>query len=101
MICCKQLNDHLNNVCEQHKGNCPDSPFNYNPKMREFSVKLGEYWIYPVHGEILVINNCPFCGYKFPDSLRDKYFEDMEKLGINPWINEVPEEYKSDKWWNK
>lgn len=106
MICCEQLEDELNRKCEQHQNNCPNSPFTYSPKVREWSIKLGDYWEYNGPNTAYTVLNfryCPFCGYKFPESLRDKYFDALEALGIDSWMEpeKVPEEYKSDKWWNK
>ncbi len=100
--CCETLKDNLEYKCEQHNNNCPRSPFAYIPKTREFVIKTDEFWL----GEtwhFLNIQYCPFCGYKFPESLRDKYFDNLEKLGVNWIINpeQIPEEYRSDKWWNK
>lgn len=46
------------------------------------------------------INFCPFCGVRFPTSLRDKWFDEIEAKGLNPWGDEIPEEYKSSKWWS-
>ena len=103
MICCEELDKNQNQVCEQHKGNCPNNPFYWNAKVREFGVKLGDYWEYESGWTYIKVDYCPFCGYKFPESLRDKYFEELEALGIDYWMEpeKVPEEYKSDKWWNK
>lgn len=100
MICCETLDKNQNQVCEQHKGNCPDNPFYWNAKLREFGVKLGDYWKYDSWSYIQVAF-CPFCGKSFPGSLRDRYFDELEKLGIDPWNDPIPEEYTSDKWWNK
>ncbi len=102
MICCESLDKKLNLSCINHQNNCPDSPFHYSPKTREWSIKLGEFWKYD-SWECLGMQFCPFCGYKFPESLRNKYFEELEVLGIDHWMEpeKVPEEYKSDKWWNK
>lgn len=36
MICCEELDKNQNQVCEQHKGNCPENPFYWNAKVREF-----------------------------------------------------------------
>jgi hypothetical protein len=47
------------------------------------------------------ISFCPFCGNKFPPSKRDAYFETLDKLKINAWKDDVPEEFKTDEWWKR
>ena len=101
MICCEALKENLENLCEQHKNNCPNYPFHYNAKVREWGIKVSDYWNYEGGGQIIRFEYCPFCGYKFPESLRDKYCDELEKLGLNFFSEDIPEEYKSDKWWNK
>lgn len=50
----------------------------------------------------LIINFCPWCGKKLPDSKRDRWFEELEKLGYDdPFDMKIPKEYTSDKWYTK
>ena len=43
---------------------------------------------------------CPWCGKKLPDSKKDLWFDELEKIGLfNPFEEEVPEKFKSDAWW--
>jgi hypothetical protein len=47
-----------------------------------------------------IINYCPWCGAKLPDSKRDRWFDELEKLGIDdPIEQEYPEKYKTSAWW--
>ena len=68
-----------------------------------YSDILNEYGLI-IHdgGESYVrINYCPWCGAKLPDSERDNWFNRLEAQGYdNPMEQEIPEEYKSDAWWN-
>jgi len=85
----------------------------YNPIYREYFIKL---WSYPDGKHS--IYHCPWCGCKFPKSLINEYFNTLEKeynisylRDINRYIEhigfcdeierELPEEFKSDKWWKK
>ena len=73
----------------------------YIPYFREFGILKN-----PVaKGEMTVFEDikvCPFCTKKFPNSLREKWFLTLEKLGFDdPWDQKIPEEFKSDKWWKK
>lgn len=43
---------------------------------------------------------CPWCGLRLPDSLRDAWFDQLEKLWFDDPINQkIPKEFKSDLWW--
>jgi len=50
---------------------------------------------------------CPFCGDKLPSSVRDQYFEILEKEyqidhpRYEEQAKRIPEEFKSDEWWKK
>ncbi|WP_406432826.1 DUF6980 family protein [Streptomyces sp. NBC_01589] len=41
---------------------------------------------------------CPWCGQRLPDSQRDRWFEEVESRGIDPWEDEVPAEFQDDRW---
>lgn len=50
----------------------------------------------------VLINYCPWCGKKLPDTKREKWFEELESLGFeNPLEDDIPEEYRSNLWWSK
>lgn len=48
----------------------------------------------------VLIEYCPWCGRKLPFSKREKWFEELEKLGIeDPLCDEqIPEKYKNSCW---
>jgi hypothetical protein len=83
-------------------------PIMYYPISREYSMlmledgkKIGR--MNAVQG----IDHCPWCGKKLPASLRDKWFEVLEKEYNldDPNSKEqeklVPQEFKTDEWWVK
>lgn len=53
------------------------------------------------------IDCCPWCSKKLPESLRDKWFEFLEKEYSldDPHREEqeklIPEEFKTDEWWKE
>jgi hypothetical protein len=52
-------------------------------------------------GEIRMLQKidfCPWCGTKLPLSLRDRWFDELEALGIDAMIDPVPEPYRSSAW---
>jgi hypothetical protein len=44
------------------------------------------------------IYNCPWCGERFPPSQRDRWFDELEASGIDPFKDEIPEPYRSETW---
>lgn len=68
----------------------------YLPKFREYHIRhLDEE---PVAQRIYF---CPWCGAKLPDSLRDRYFDELDALGMASDDPNLPERYKSDEWYRK
>ena len=46
------------------------------------------------------IKYCPWCGKRLPNSKRDMWFDELEKMGIkDPLEEEIPTDFKSDYWW--
>jgi hypothetical protein len=42
---------------------------------------------------------CPWCDHKLPDSLRDKWFDELERRGIDPISPDVPAEFTDERWY--
>jgi len=73
-----------------------------------YSEKFREYYINLIHQPAVQgVFFCPFCGDKLPLSLRDLWFEILEKnYKINdPWDEDqeklIPKDFETDKWWKK
>ena len=71
----------------------------YDKQYREYGVDLG------IRGGML-IDYCMFCGKKLPLSVRDEWFEILEKeYGLErPGTGDskkVPKEFLTDEWWKK
>jgi hypothetical protein len=71
----------------------PEVPVVYNPKFREFGIQILDGGT-----SILQINCCPWCGEMLPESLRNDWFDRLEKLGIDPATGEIPEEFRDSRW---
>ena len=71
-----------------------DFPINYSEKFDEYGLKILDGGT-----SCILITFCPWCGEKLPESKRDQWFDEIEKLGIDPWTEEVPEQYQSNKWY--
>lgn len=68
-------------------------PIVYEPKFREYALALVE------SDAQQLIHYCPWCGAELPDSLRDRFFDDMERLGVDYPDESPPPQYSSDAWW--
>lgn len=99
-FCCQEMYSHLfrsdKNTSELH--------FDYYPKFREYFIDYKEDY----GGGIQLINYCPWCGSNLPNSLRDIFFDTLEKdyhieTGIGEYEErkDIPLEFRSDEWWKK
>lgn len=77
----------------------------YLPKFREFYVNRFTGPERTVGNSIIRISFCPFTGKKLPEDLRDEWFDQLDKLGLeDPWGDDedkVPKEFHSEEWWIK
>lgn len=87
MHCCKEMTTHINEK---------EVAITYIPKFREYGIKILDGG-----SSYQIINYCPWCGKKLPESLRDKWFEELEKMNLEPESPEIPKEYLSEDWWLK
>ena len=90
--CCDLMTKYLNEK---------EVPLEYNPIFREYSISLSS-------PSSLLIFSCPWCASHLPKSLRDDFFDILEKdYKIDDGLFEIfdnkalPEEFKSDLWWHK
>ncbi|TRW89323.1 hypothetical protein [Flavobacterium sp. GT3R68] len=73
-----------------------DASIFHNEKFDEYGVKIWDGGT-----SCILIDFCPWCGEKLPNSKRDQWFDEIEKLGIDPWNGEIPEKYQTDKWYRE
>lgn len=95
----------MNNYCCKHlKVFLLDSrdPIKYNDIFREYYIKIYK------RANIITMAFCPWCGSKFPESLRDKFFDLLESeyeidadIGDYKSRPDIPAEFRSDEWWRK
>jgi len=66
-----------------------------------YVAKFREYGLPVLDGgpSFIVIDFCPWCGRRLPASLRDKWFEEIERLGLEPDSPSLPARYATDEWW--
>jgi Domain of unknown function (DUF6980) len=75
---------------------CPDSLIAYIPKYDEYGII-----VHDGGSSIVEISFCPWCGARLPESKRDRWFDELEKRGVNPTSDPIPPEFESDAWYTK
>jgi hypothetical protein len=94
--CCKQMSDIINYVCSEHgaKGCCADKLVCYDETFNEYGIIIHDGGM-----SYILINFCPWCGSKLPKSERDTWFSELKNLGYDsPFEQEIPEQFKSNRW---
>ena len=99
--CCDAMRGHVERTCDVH----PD-PFDCPDKLIHYSPRLDEYGIVVHNGGTgtIEIRHCPWCGTRLPESKRDRWFDELKRLGYDdPWTDPegVPEQYQSDEWYRQ
>ncbi|GAA3293073.1 hypothetical protein Dvina_43700 [Dactylosporangium vinaceum] len=74
----------------------PDVVVVYMPRFDEYGLPIRDGGT-----SMVVIGYCPWCGARLPESRRDAWFDEMDRLGLDPWEDELPEEFQTDAWWHK
>ena len=46
----------------------------------------------------MLIQFCPWCGTRLPASRREEWFDRIEAMGVDPWKDDVPQEFLDDTW---
>lgn len=74
-----------------------DTPIFYSMKFDEYGVKIMDGGT-----SSIIIQFCPWCGERLPDSKRDEWFDSLKILGISdPWRDKIPKEFQTDEWHKK
>jgi hypothetical protein len=83
--------------CEQMKMAVadPDIPIVYTPKFREYGVRVLDGG-----SSTLGFMFCPWCGQRLPESLRDVWFDELERRGIDPADGNIPAEFSDETWYH-
>jgi len=74
----------------------PDIPIIYTGKFNEYGVQILDGGT-----SSLLLEFCPFCGQKLPQSLRDSWFDELERRGIDPIEGNIPAECTDNRWYTK
>ena len=92
---CVHIAENVTRTCAQHddRADCPDILITRSARFDEYKItKLGTDH---------TIRYCPWCGVKLPPSRRDRYFEELGALDLDPWEDDIPEKYRGDGWYRE
>ena len=95
--CCDEMHSHTEFSCAVHSTpeDCPDALVGYSDRFREYGLL-----IHDGGSSSISIRFCPWCGSKLPESLRDRWFEELSALGFDdPWSQEIPESFRTGAWY--
>jgi hypothetical protein len=81
--------------CDRHEDvlTCPDALVLFTARFREYGLI-----VHDGGGSSVGIAFCPWCGRRLPESLRDRWFDELERRGIDPWTDQIPAEFEDDRW---
>jgi len=94
--CCQRMGEAVDYRCGQHPDpfECPDCLIYYEPRFDEYGII-----VHDGGSSFALIDFCPFCGAKLPESKRGLWIEKLETLGFkDPWTDDIPEPFRTDQW---
>jgi hypothetical protein len=93
--CCATLTDQVNQRCDQHESlfDCPDALIDFSARFQEYGLIVRDGGTSSVK-----IAFCPWCGTRLPESQRDRWFDELERRGVDPWSDEIPAEFRDGRW---
>ncbi|MGW0989907.1 DUF6980 family protein [Streptomyces sp. NPDC002486] len=92
--CCEVMTDRVNVRCDRH-----DDPFDCPDALVDFIAKFQEYGLIIHDGgrSSITIEFCPWCGRRLPGSQRDRWFDELERRGVDPGEDEVPADFQDGR----
>ncbi|GAA2342733.1 hypothetical protein GCM10010170_027070 [Dactylosporangium salmoneum] len=94
--CCDAMRAQLElaGVAYEDPWDDPDVVVVYVAKFDEYGLPIRDGG-----SSMVVIGHCPWCAVRLPQSRRDAWFDEMDRQGLDPWSDELPEQYRTDEWW--
>lgn len=95
--CCESMRCQAELTCPHHSSafECPDALILYSPKFNEYGLI-----VHDGGSSAVSISFCPWCGTKLPESLRERWFSELEALGFDdPGVQDIPERCNTDAWY--
>ncbi|GLW11603.1 hypothetical protein Misp01_67310 [Microtetraspora sp. NBRC 13810] len=93
--CCESMAGQLDWECDHHTDpfDCPDALIHFAERFVEYGLI-----VHDGGSSSITISFCPWCGTRLPESQRDRWFDALEALGVDPWNDDIPAEYQDGRW---
>ncbi|WP_369170244.1 hypothetical protein AB5J49_21475 [Streptomyces sp. R28] len=93
--CCDAMTSRVNWHCDRHDdpAACPDALIRFSARFQEYGLLIHDGGTSSIG-----IDFCPWCGRRLPASQRDRWFDELESRGIDPWEDEIPAEFQDGSW---
>lgn len=93
-ICCQEMRSAVTFTCDQHSSpfDCADAVLVYNHVFDEYGLIIHDGGL-----SYLLIAHCPWCGAVLPESQRDRWFDETDKLSGEDG-DALPTRYLNDTW---
>lgn len=62
-----------------------------------YDARFDEYWV-EAGGARQCLFYCPWCGERLPPSQRERWFEELEALGLDPLADPIPDAWLDGTW---
>ncbi|MGW4303781.1 DUF6980 family protein [Streptomyces sp. NPDC004646] len=93
--CCESMTAQVNTRCPHHANpfTCPDALIDFTPRFQEYALIIHDGGT-----SSLTIDYCPWCGHRLPESQRDRWYDELEHLGVDPAEDEIPPAFQTADW---
>ena len=94
--CCPAMDAAIDFTCAQHADpfDCPDALIVYHDVFGEYGLAIRDGG-----PSYVLIEHCPWCGTSLGKSQRDRWFEELEAIGIiEPDASNVPPQFLTSAW---
>jgi hypothetical protein len=92
-FCCEAMTSALRFSCTQHADpfECADSLVVYNEVFDEYGLL-----VHDGGASYVLIDVCPWCGTRLPESQRDRWFDETDEKGFDD--DNLPDAYRTGAW---
>ena len=74
-----------------------DVPIVFVAKFREIGIRVLDGG-----SSYILLSTCPWCGRALPASLRDEWFNELKRRGIDdPVTDTIPSEFTDERWYSR
>lgn len=91
------MRESVERECAQHPNryDCPDLVVVYDETFDEYGLV-----VHDGGRSSILIRYCPWCGARLPESKRDRWFDELERLGFDdPSNQDIPARYRNSEWY--